>query len=440
MNGGTMLDVVLVLVFVLVGGVFAATEIALVSLREGQIRALEQRSHRGERAATLARNPNRFLSSVQIGVTVAGFFSAAFGASTLAPSFAPTLEDWGLSVGAADAVALIGTTLVIAYLSLVLGELVPKRIALQNATGVALVTAPPLDRFATVVRPVIWLLSVSTNGLVRILGGDPSRKSEEITAGELRELVLGHAGIADEERRVLSEVFDVGRRTLTEVMRPRTEVDFLAADLPVRKARGEALARGHTRYPVVGTSLDDIVGFVHVRDLLLADLDRTPAVGQLCRTILRLPGSKPALAALTLMRRGNEQILLVVDEYGGTAGIATLEDIVEEVVGEIGDEFDPLPRSAPAGPDAGREIDGLLLVEDFEKETGATVPVGPYETVAGYVLHRLQRLPRVGDGVDVDGLRLTVAELDGRRIAALRLSGRRPSAGDRPSSDTGRQA
>lgn len=422
-----MLDAVLVLVFIVVGGVFAATEIALVSLREGQIRALEQRSHRGRRAAGLARNPNRFLSSVQIGVTVAGFFSAAFGASTLAPSFAPTLEDWGLSVAAADAVALIGTTLVISYLSLVLGELVPKRIALQNATGVALVTAPPLDRFATLVRPVIWFLSVSTNVLVRVLGADPTRKSEEITPGELRELVLGHGGIADEERRVHSEVFDVGQRTLTEVMRPRTEVDFLSADIPVRRARGEALALGHSRYPVVGSSLDDIVGFVHVRDLLLADPDRTPTVGQLCRPILRLPGSKPALAALSLMRRGNEQILLVVDEYGGTAGIATLEDIVEEVVGEIRDEFDPLPSSGPSGADdAVRAIDGLLLVEDFEKETGATVPVGPYETVAGYVLYRLQRLPRLGDRVDVDGYRLTVSELDGRRIAALRLSGPRP--------------
>lgn len=423
MNGGTLLDALLVVVFIVVGGVFAGTEIALVSLREGQIRALEQRGRRGARAAGLARNPNRFLSSVQIGVTVAGFFSAAYGASTLAPSVAPTLRDWGLSATAADAVAFVGTTLVIAYLSLVLGELVPKRIALQNATGVALATAPPLDRFATLVRPVIWFLSASTNLLVRVLGADPSRTSEEISAAELRELVLGHGGIADEERRVLAEVFDVGQRSLVEVMRPRTEVDFLSVDTPVRRARGEALALGHSRYPVVGTSLDDIVGFVHVRDLLLADLDRTPAVGELCRPILQLPGSKPALAALSMMRRGNEQIILVVDEYGGTAGIATLEDIVEEVVGEIGDEFDPLPSSAPTRSDAeDRQIDGMLLIADFERETGTMIPDGPYETVAGFVMHGLQRLPRVGDHVDVDGWRLSVDALDGRRVAALSLA------------------
>lgn len=421
--GETLLNVALVVVFILMGGVFAATEIALVTLREGQIHALEHRSRRGERAAGLARNPNRFLSSVQIGVTVAGFFSAAYGASTLAPSVAPTLHGWGLSTSAAGVVALIGTTLAISYLSLVLGELVPKRIALQNATGVALVTAPPLDRFATFVRPVIWLLSVSTNALVRILGGDPTRRSEEMSPAELREQVVGHGGIADEQRLVLAEVFDVGQRSLTEVMRPRTEVDFLRADMPVRRARGETLALGHSRYPVVGSSLDDVVGFVHIRDLALADPDRTATVGELCRPILALPGSKLALAALALMRRGNAQILLVVDEYGGTAGIATLEDIVEEVVGEIGDEFDPLrPKAAAVEGTRDRRIEGTLLVEDFERETQTSVPDGPYETVAGYVLHRLQRMPRVGDHVETDGWRLTVEELDGRRIATLVLA------------------
>ncbi len=421
-NGGTVLNFVLVVVFILIGGVFAATEIALVSLREGQLRTLHQHGRRGERAVALARNPNRFLSSVQIGVTVAGFFSAAYGASTLAPSFAPTLQEWGLSVATADVVALVGTTLVISYLSLVLGELVPKRIALQNATGVALVTAPPLDRFAGLVRPVIWLLSVSTNALVRVLGGDPARRGEEITHEELRDLVTGHSAVAEEERRVLTEVFDAARRSLVEVMRPRTEVDFLGADTPVRRARGDALALGHSRYPVRAETSDDVVGFVHLRDLLLArgdDEQRT--VGALVRPLLRLPGSKPALAALTVMRQDNAQIALVVDEYGGTAGIVTLEDIVEEVVGEIGDEFDPQPSQAAEEPGP-THVDGRLLVEDFESDTGTVLPKGPYETLAGFVMYHLARLPRVGDRVEVDGWRLTVEELEGRRIAALRVT------------------
>ncbi|BCN46286.1 hemolysin family protein [Prescottella equi] len=419
MNGGTILNFVLVVVFILIGGVFAATEIALVSLREGQLRALEQHGRRGERAAALARNPNRFLSSVQIGVTVAGFFSAAYGASTLAPNFSPTLRHWGLSAGTADVVALVATTLVISYLSLVLGELVPKRIALQSATGVALVTAPPLDRFARLVRPVIWLLSLSTNALVRILGGDPGRKGEEITHEELRELVTGHSAVAEEERRVLTEVFDAARRSLVEVMRPRTDVDFLGADIPVRRARGDALALGHSRYPVCAETLDDVAGFVHLRDLLLARGGEAQTVGDLARPLLRLPGSKPALAALAVMRQDNSQIALVVDEYGGTAGIVTVEDIVEEVVGEIGDEFDPEPRVA----DTERSrVDGRLLVDDFERDTGTALPQGPYETIAGFVQHRLQRLPRLGDRVDVDGFHLTVEALDGRRISTLTVT------------------
>lgn len=427
-NGGALLNFVLVVVFILIGGVFAATEIALVSLREGQLRALQQHGRRGARTVSLARNPNRFLSSVQIGVTVAGFFSAAYGASTLAPSFAPALQDRGMSVAAADAVALVGTTLVISYLSLVLGELVPKRIALQNATGVALVTAPPLDRFAGLVRPVIWLLSVSTNALVRILGGDPTRTGEEITHEELRDLVVGNSALAEEERRVLTEVFDVARRSLTEVMCPRTEVDFLGAETPVRRARGDALALGHSRYPVRAETLDDVIGFVHVRDLLLARGDGTQAVGDLVRPLLRLPGSKPALAALAVMRQDNSQIALVVDEYGGTAGIVTLEDIVEEVVGEIGDEFDPQRPDGAAAEPGPERIDGRLLVKDFASDTGAVLPKGPYETVAGFVMHHLQRLPRVGDRVEVDGWRLTVEALDGRRIAALSLAPSRASS------------
>ncbi|MFD6881717.1 hemolysin family protein [Rhodococcus sp. NPDC060084] len=435
MTSGTLVNVGAVLLFVLVGGVFAATEMALVSLRESQLRELARRGGRGRRTAALARDPNRFLSAVQIGVTVAGFFSAAFGASTLAPDVAPTLRGWGLGPAVADAVALVGTTLVIAYLSLVLGELVPKRIALQRSTGMALATAPALDRFASIMRPVIWLLSVSTDALVRLLGSDPSIKNEQITHEELRDMLVGLEALSEDERSVFTEVFDVGSRNLGEVMRPRTEVDFLRADTTIPDARALALGLGHTRYPVIADTADHVVGFVHLRDLLLIDRpDGT--VADLCRPIVALPGSKPALAALTVMRRGNAQIALVVDEYGGTAGIVTVEDIVEEIVGEIGDEFDPVD-GAP-GPDAsgtGRpalreDIDGLLHVEDFARRTGIALPEGPYDTVAGFVLYRLEHLPQVGESLALDGNRLTVTELDGRRIARLRLTRPRHSDPD----------
>lgn len=416
-----VLNIILVLVFIVIGGGFAATEIALVSLREGQIRRLERRGGRSARTAALARNPNRFLSAVQIGVTVAGFLSAAYGASTIAPAVSPALQSWGLPPAAASITALIGTTLVISYLSLILGELVPKRIALQRSTGVSLLTAPALDRFATVMRPAIWLLSLSTDLLVRLMGGDPKVKAEAITHEELRDLLIGHNAIAEDERHILSEVFDAGHRSLVEVMRPRTDVDFLSSDTALPLAREQALQWGHSRYPVAGTSFDDIVGFVHLRDLLLANEHTASIVSDMCRPVLHLPGCKPALAALTEMRRENLQIAIVVDEYGGTAGIVTLEDIVEEIVGEIGDEYDEPTTPAVSPIQKRQRVDGLLLVDDFESATGITLPAGPYDTVAGFLLHRLQRVPQLGDTVVFEGHRLTVSTLDGRRISGIRV-------------------
>ncbi|PZF85462.1 hemolysin family protein [Jiangella anatolica] len=422
MNQGTLLNFGLVLIFILIGGLFAATELALVSLRESQLAQMAQQGRRGERVAGLARNPNRFLSAVQIGVTVAGFFSAAYGASTLAPDLAPVLEDWGLPGGAADTLSFIALTLFIAYLSLVLGELVPKRIALQRAAGVSLAVAPPLDRFATLMRPVIWFLSRSTDVVVRGLGGDPSAQREEMSEDELRELVSGHEGLSEEERRIVGDVLDVGDRQVREVMRPRTEVDFLDADMPVFKAVKLASTMPHSRYPVVGTSTDDVVGFVHVRDLFDPEVSgRSIRVGELVRDVLVLPGTKRVLPAMTEMRRDGSHLAVVVDEYGGTAGIVTLEDLVEELVGEIRDEYDTdeLPLSAVVGGVA--DVDGMLNLGDFADRTGLRLPDGPYETVAGFVVAHLGRLPSVGDVVEYDGVRLEVLALDGRRAARLRV-------------------
>ena len=190
--GDLAVNIALVFVFVLVGGVFAATEMALVTLRESQINAIAARGRRGEKVASLARNPNTFLSAVQIGVTVAGFASAAYGATSIAPSVAPLLENLGVAAPLALTLATVLLTLVIAYLSLVLGELVPKRLAIQRNAQFAYAVAPVLDGFATVMRPVIWLLSVSTNAVVRLLGGDPHKAADELSEEELRDIVATH--------------------------------------------------------------------------------------------------------------------------------------------------------------------------------------------------------------------------------------------------------
>ena len=454
MNQDTALAFGLVLLFVLVGGVFAATELALVSLRETQLGAMERSSTRGAKVARLARDPNTFLAAVQIGVTVAGFLSAAYGATTIAPDVAPLLERAGLPEGAAGSVALVLMTLVIAYLSLVFGELVPKRLALQRAPAIALAVAPPLSRFAILMKPVIWLLSRSTNAVVRLLGGNPDAAGDEMSEEELRHLVGHHKDLEADERQILQDVFAATDRNLKEVMRPRGEVDFLDESATLAQAR-EVIARTpHSRFPVTRRhSVDDILGFVHVRDILSADDSADgPADGPagaatiapLVREITVLPSSGRVLAALTRMREG-VHMALVVDEYGGTDGIVTLEDIVEELVGDIRDEYDPegdgpdasQPATGELPLDATTEIDGGMHLADYAELTGTEVAVERFSTVAGLVLEHLQDIPVVGDSVTVDGRVLTVLEMDGRRIARLRVgaAGRHPEATADPSRD-----
>ena len=433
MNGDLVLNIVLVVVFVLIGGVFAATEMALVTLRESQVNALALRGKRGAKVADLARNPNRFLSAVQIGVTVAGFASAAYGASSIAPSVAPAFRALGVSEQAATALATITLTLAIAYLSLVLGELVPKRLAIQRNAEFAYAVAPVLDGFAWFMRPVIWLLSVSTNALVRLLGGDPAKTGEELSDEELRDIVSSHQGLPEDERRILDDVLSLRHRQLSEVMRPRPEVVALDGLDTVGSAAERVRDEPFSRYPVVDQSIDDITGFVHVRDLFDAasdDADRP--LEQIVRPITYLPSTARVLPTLSGMRSENVQIAVVVDEYGGTDGIVTLEDLVEEVVGEIFDEYD---REAAPGDvsDTGGVVDGRLNLQDFADVTGVTLTRGASDTIAGYVVEQLGRLAVVGDVIDVPGATIQVTGVDRRRVSELRVT---PHAADEASTAT----
>ncbi|KQS73473.1 hemolysin family protein [Modestobacter sp. Leaf380] len=419
------LNIVMVVVFVLIGGAFAGAEIALVSLRESQVRALGEKGKRGTALTKLLSEPNRFLAAVQVGVTLAGFFSAAFGASTLSAPLGEWLVSVGLTEGVADPLSFVLVTIGISYLSLVVGELTPKRLALQRAEGFSLVVAGPLNRIATAFRPVIWLLSRSTDLLVRLLGGDPKQSGESISQEELRDLVAAHESLSSDERRLIDEVFRAGDREVREVMTPRTEVDFLEASTTASRAAKQVAESSRSRYPVVGKSQDDVVGFVHVRDLFLPNhpAGRAATVGDLAREVKQLPGTAGVLTALSEMRKESQHLAIVVDEYGGTDGIVTLEDLIEEVIGEIYDEYDEDAAPETDDPAEGpHDVEGLLNLDDFAEATGLHLPEGPYETVAGWVLAELGRIPTVGDSVEVEGRELTVTELDGRRIARLSVS------------------
>ncbi|MFI0467499.1 hemolysin family protein [Saccharopolyspora sp. 5N102] len=418
---GVVWNLALVLLFVLFGGYFAAAEIALVSLRESQVRKLAERDRRGARVAKLRADSNRFLSAVQIGVTFAGFFASSYGGATIAVRLEPMLAGWGLPIGLAASVALVLVTLFVSYLSLVLGELAPKRLALQMSENVALVTAGVLDWLATLFRPLIWFLSKSTNAVVRLMGIDPRADADKVSEEELRDMVRTNEQLSLEERRLLSDAFKATDRVLGEVMVPRTEVDFLDRTTPLVEAIAEVAGKPHSRYPVIRDTADDVVGFIHVRDMLATAHGGHEArtVGDLTRPVTALPASKPVLAALSQMRRHGGHLAVVIDEYGGTAGIVTVEDLVEEVVGEIWDEYDP--SAAPVRPkrDGSFETDGLLHRADFEQQTGIALPDGPYDTVAGFVVSRLGRVPAEGDSLEALGHRFTVRTMDGHRVSRL---------------------
>ena len=423
------INVLVVLFFVLLGGFFAAAELALVSLRENQVQRLAKSSRRGRRLATLTADPNRFLAAVQVGVTLAGFVSAGFGAAQIAPELAQPLISAGLAEGVAQTLAFIVITVLIAYLSLVLGELVPKRIALQRVEKVALFAAGPIDFIARLFRPFIVALSFSTNVIVRIFGIDPTAGKESISGEELRDLVAGHEELSEDERNLIDDVFEAGERELREVMLPRTEVDFLDSRLPVADAVRRVVDQPHSRYPVIRGSADDVVGFVHIRDILDPDAsNRGEYVSQMCRPVVAFPGSKVVLDTLTEMRRDRHHLAIVQDEYGGTAGIVTMEDLVEELIGDIKDEYDvdAMPRQPRVLGQV--VVDGLLNLEDFEDETGVVLPDGPYETVAGFLVAALTRLPVVGDTVVEGDNEFRVVELDGRRISRVSVTSVQPAA------------
>jgi putative hemolysin len=422
--GGLIAALFTVAGLILLGSLFVAAEIALISLRESQIRQLATKGKRGKRVALLSENPNRFLAAVQVGITLCGFLSAALGAEKLGDYVIPWLESLGVNDSFSSITSLIGVTIIIAYFSLVFGELVPKRLALFRTEQISLALAPVIEVVAVLFRPIIWLLSHSTNAVVRIFGVDPKEQRTAMSEEELLDLVAGHAALTDEERDIVEEVFNASERQIHELMVPRTEVDFMDASLTISKAIALAVDKAHSRYPVVRGSTDEVIGFIHVRDLLDTSLVSTGGkVQELVRNIMFLPGTKGVLPALTEMRNQRQHLAIVLDEYGGTDGIITMEDLVECLIGDIRDEYDSDDMEVQIESHTGDfEVDGLISIEDLCEQTGLEIPEGPYETASGFVMHVLGRIPALNDVVSINGLKITVLTLEGKRAGQLLIS------------------
>jgi putative hemolysin len=411
-------QLILVGVLVLLNAFFAGSELALVSLREGQLNRLQQRSATGAVLARLARDPNRFFATIQIGITLAGFLASAAAAVSLSE---PLEEPLGFLGGAARPASIVVVTLLLAYVTLVFGELAPKRIAMQRAERWGLLAARPLAAVATMTRPAVWLLSRSTDVAVRLLGGDPTRQREEVTAEELRELVASQLGFSAKQRMIIDGAFEISQRTLLEVVVPRPDVFVLDAAQPASVALQDLVDSGHSRAPVgEHGNLDAVVGVVHMRDLLSGG---SRPVGELASEPCVFPDGIGVLDALHEMQAKRVQLALVVDEHGGAVGIVSMEDLVEELVGEIYDESDRDVAAVRPASDGTVTLSGRFPVHDLADIGVYDIPEGEYATVAGLMLDQLGRIPeRPGDRVVIAGRAFEVTGVEGHAITEVRVS------------------
>jgi putative hemolysin len=404
---------------ILLNAVFSGSEIALISLREGQLRQVERSGGGAGRVLIrLVREPNRFLATIQVGITLAGFLASATAAVTLAERLAPLLAPLGR---AAQPVAIAVVTAVLTFFTLVFGELAPKRLAMQFGLPWALLVARPLDVLARLSRPVVWALGAATDLIVRLFGGDPGAGQQQLTPDELRDLVAGHRGLNPEQRTIIMGAMEIHERILRRVLVPRGSVFTVPATTPLDQARTELACSGHSRAPVVGPDgLDDVVGVVSLRDLLSA----RESVTEVCSQPVVWPDTVRVSDALRRFRAERQQFALVVDEHGSVTGIVTLEDLLEEIVGEIYDEADRDILAVRTGPDGTLNLPGTFPVHDLP-DLGVEFnerPRGDYTTIAGLVLALLGRIPeRPGDAVDLDGWTLEVVSVRGRAITGVVL-------------------
>ena len=404
----------LIAVLVLLNGLLSGSEIALISLREDQRQRLGERGRAGAALARLTAEPNRFLATIQIGITLTGVLASATAAITLAE---PLIEPLAVLGAAAQPTAVALVTVVLTSVTLVVGELAPKRLALQHSEGWALRAARPINLLATLARPAVWTLGAASDGLVRLLGGDPRRGAQEVSTEELREMVARQPELSAKEREIIHDAFDFADRPLRTLLRPRNEVVSLSADLPAESAALALAEAGHSRAPVRGADLDDVRGTVHLRALIGAE---GPVVAHALESVF-LPESLGALDALRALQRQRQHLAIVIAEHGGTEGIVTVEDLLEELVGEIWDEGEPARHGAEPRGDGTYTVLGTTPVHDLA-DLGIVLPEGPYSTVAGLVLERLGRLAEPGDAVRVSGWRLEVESVRGNAIERLRVA------------------
>ncbi len=406
-------EIALVAVLILVNAALAGSEMALVSLRDSQVSRLAAESEKGRRLASLTSNPDRFLSTIQIGITLAGALASATAAVSLAQ---PLVEPLGFLGAAAQPFSVVLVTVLLTYVTLVLGELAPKRIAMQTAQTWALRATGPINLIATLARPLVWILTKSTEMVVRLAGLDPKAVREEVSEEEIKDMIAAQESIPEQQRSIIEGALELDERKLYQVLVPRTDVVFVSAAQDATTARDLLIEAGRSRAPVIGETEDDVIGFVHLRQLVAG----VGTVSDYVRPALVLPDSAGVLQALGRMQQQRGQLALVMDEFGAVAGIVTLEDLLEEIVGEIYDEFDLDTAQVVRRPDGDIELTGSFPAHDLP-DLGIDLDPGRSATIAGIMLEALGEFPPAGTETVVGPWRLTALEVTPRAILKVQV-------------------
>lgn len=424
------LELLIIALLVAANGMLAMAEIAVVAARKARLQQRADEGDRGARAALqLTAEPNRFLSTIQIGITLIGILAGAFGGATVAREIAGSLKSVTSLAPYSDTIGIVAVVIGITFLVLVIGELVPKRLALNNAERIASITAVPLQILSRIAAPLVRLLSVSTELVLRALRSAPSAEPP-VTEEEIRIIIeqAAQAGVVEEaEQDMVESIFRFGDRKVSALMTPRTEIVWLDADDPVDETRLRMIQSIHSRFPVAQGRLDNILGVVEVKDILTRSLRNEPIDLTAClREPPYVPETMRALRALELFKQTGLQIALVLDEHGGVQGLVTLTDILEEIVGDIATAKEPAEPQAEQREDGSWLMDGALTAEEFRelldvKEMRREEEPG-YRTLGGLVLLHLGHIPAAGESFERAGLRFEVVDMDGNRVDKVLVS------------------
>ena len=432
----TLTEIGVIAVLIVINALFVAAEIALITVRRSRIQQLIEEGNRGARRVNrLVSQPGRFLAVIQLGITFVGFLAAAFAGASLVGTLELAIAGVPVIGNQATLVALLLVTLVISIVTIIFGELVPKTLALAHAESLALVVARPVEWVGRIFAPLVWFLTATTGAITRMLGV-PEAQQDRLTAEELMILVErgGQQGtIEAEEKQMIGAVLELGEQRVHEVMVPRIDIKAVPATVPLEELVDTIVREGHSRIPVYEETIDNIVGILYAKDLLpFLGRGEQPQTTSILRTPLFVPESITIDDLLHNFQRRKVHIAIVLDEYGGTAGLVTIEDLIEEIVGEIQDEYDVEEPMIVDLADNEARVDGRASVDDmaehFDVELDG-VDSEQYDTVGGLVYHHIGGVPTVGDTVEVAGLTLTVESTDGRRVSKV-LVVRRPRDGN----------